>query len=304
MADQAFIIPRRNDLDGMNIQVTDLWPSESQKNNVYDGYGQAGYVKWSADAPGTTQVDGDSYAGGSTQTQPLVALVADDTTGAGNDVGVASTAEFGLAAYFLDRIDAGAVGAPLTPGQATIAANALFAGVEAGNSPTLAYIDSILNAQVAGSGLANGLSFGTVEEVLRILRGEVFRVRALSIITDQTLAVFLGLPARQAIVDAQTPDMILAEGQFYAQGDFLAAGEPGYRAFRALYRNSHFEVSNGEGVLHTLKGNIDWSNPNFAYTAAGVGVLTPRALTLDGTAIPETGIAPAILVVDADGNII
>lgn len=302
MADQVYIIPRRNDLDGVNIQVTDLRPNTSQRNLIYDGPGQSGYLKWSADAPGVTQVDGDSFAGGSTQTQPLHALAADDTTGLGNDVGVPTVAQFGLAAYLMERIDAGAAGAPFTPAQAVTAANSILAVVEAGTALTAAAIDALLAAVVAGSGLALGLSFGTVEEILRICQGQVYRVRALTIITDNTLATFLSLADREALVAAQTPAMILAEGQFYAQGAFLAHGEPGFRDFLPLLRTGAFNISNGEGVLHGLKQNIEWNNPNFAYTAGTVTQWRPRAFLMDGTPVPEDGIHPAIRVYDNLGN--
>lgn len=304
MADQVYIIPRRNDLDGVNIQVTDLRPNTSQRNLIYDGPGQSGYLKWSSDAPGFTQVDGDSFAGGSTQTQPLAALVADDTTGGGDDVGVPGVAQFGLAAYLIDRIDAGAAGAPFTPAQAVTAANAILAEVEAGNALTAVAVDALLNAVVAGSGLALGLSFGTVEEILRIAQGQVFRLRSLSVITDNGLATFLSLADRQVIVDAQTPAMIAAQGQFYAQGAFLTADDPGYRDFRPLLRTGAFNISNGEGVLAGLKDDIDWNNPNFAYTAAAVTVIYPRALLTDGNPVPEDGIHPAIRVYDHMGNLL
>jgi hypothetical protein len=304
MANQVFIIPRRNDLDGMNIQVTDLRPNTSQRNLIYDGEGQSGYLKWSLDTPGLTQTVGDSWNGGSTQTQPLVALVPGQTTTAGPaDVGIPGVAEFGLAAYLLERVDAGGIGVPLTPGQATIAANAIFANVEAGTPPTLANIDAVLNALVPGTGLASGLSFGTVEDVLRMLRGEVYRLRAQTIITDAPLVVFLALGIRQGLVAAQTLGDIATQGQFYAQGAFLEAGEPGFRDFRPILRTGSLNISSGEGVLAGLKGNLDWNNPNFAYTAAAVTAWTPRATTLDpATPLPANGIAPAVYVCDNQGN--
>jgi hypothetical protein len=305
MANQVYIIPRRNDLDGVNIQVTDLRPNTSQRNLIYDGPGQSGYLKWSSDAPGLTQVDGDSFAGGSTQTQPIAALGADDTTGGGDDVGVPGTAQFGLAAYLRDRIDRGAVGAPVAPAEAASAANSILAEVEAGNALTAAAVNAILVADIAaGTSLTAGASFGFVEEILRIAQGQVYRVRALSIVTDQTLAAFLGLAARQAIVAAQTAAQILSQGQFYAAGEFLAQGEPGFRDFRSLLRTGAFNISNGEGVLSFLKDNIDWNNPNFAYTAAAVTALVPRARLTDGVPVPEDGIHPAIRVYDHLGNVL
>jgi hypothetical protein len=309
MADQVYITPRRNDLDGMNIQVTDLRPNTSQRNLIYDGPGQSGYLKWSLDNPGATQVTGDSYAGGSTQTQPLFngpgGLTAAATTSGGpNDVGIPTVAQFGLAAYFLERIDRGGIGAPLATPEAEVAALSIFAAVEAGVPPTLANIDAALvAASVPGTGLALGLSFGTVEDVLRMLRGEVYRVRAQTIVTDQTLGLFLPLAVRQGIVAAQTPPDVLAQGQFYAQGAFLEQGEPGFREFRPLLRTGALNISNGEGVLSHLKGNIDWNNPNFAYTAGAVTVLVPRATTLDPVIpLPADGIAPAVYVCDHMGN--
>jgi len=309
MANQVYIIPRRNDLDGMNIQVTDLRPNTSQRNLIYDGAGQSGYLKWSLDTPGATQVDGDSYAGGSTQTQPLAnalagVVVGQTTTAGPPDAGIPAVAQFGLAAYFLERIDRGSVGAPLTTVEAEQAALNVFAATEAGVPPTLANIDAALvAASVPLTGLALGASFGVVEDVLRILRGEVYRVRAQTIITDAALAVFLALGVRQGLVAAQTPGDILTQGQFYAQGDFLAQGEPGFRDFRPLLRTGALNISNGEGVLSFLKQNIDWNNPNFAYTAAAVGPFNPRATTLDPVIpLPATGIAPAVYVCDHLGN--
>jgi hypothetical protein len=307
MANQVYIIPRRNDLDGMNIQVTDLWPSESQKNNVYDGFGQAGYLKWSLDAPGATQVDGDSWAGGSTNTELLVGdvLVVDSTVDAANDCQRTAAAQFGLAAYLRERVEAAGLAAgtaPPTPVQAQAMADGILAAVEAGTAPTLANINAALSVVVAATELTNAggsESFGAVEEVVRIIRGEVYRVRAFTIVTDAA-GVFLDLAARQVLEAAQA-----SVDTFYAAGLFLVAGEPAFRAFRPLYRNDYFNVSNGEGVLAGLKGSIDFNNPNFAYTAGTVTAFAPRAFTLDpAIPVPADGDAPAIVVADHLGNLI
>jgi len=304
MAQQVYIIPLRNDLDGMNIQVVDLQPNTSQKNSIYDGAGQSGYVKWSFDHPGTTVVDGDSFAGGSTQTQPIANLVAVSSTGGPNDAGVPNVAQFGLAAYFRERIDAGAAGARLTAAQAVTAANNLVTAVVAGTAPTAANINAVLAGVVAGSGLTLGLSFGTVGEVLAILQGQVYRVHAKTIVTNAGLAVFLSLAARQVIVAAQTPAQIASQGQFYAQGGFLARGEPGFRDFLPLTRTGAMNISAGEGVLSHLKADMDWVNPNFAYVAGAVTAWRPRAYKLSGAVVPDTGIAKAVVVCDYLGNFI
>lgn len=310
MAQQVYIIPLRNDLDGMNLQVVDLQPNTSQKNSIYDGAGQSGYIKWSFDHPGTTVVDGDSFGSGSTQTQPLANLVAADTTGGGNDVGIPGVAEFGLAAYFRERIDAGAAGARLTAVQAVTAANNLVTAVVAGTAPTAANINTVLNGVVAGSGLALGLSFGTVTDVLSILQGQVYRVRAKTIVTNAGLAVFLPLGddvtpgTRLGIIAAQTPAQNLTQGTFYAQGSFVARGEPGFRDFLPLTRTGAMNISAGEGVLSHLKADMDWVNPNYAYVAGAVTAWRPRAYSLSGVAVPETGVAKAVVVCDYLGNFI
>ena len=302
MANEFYIVPRRNDLDGMNIQTVELQPNESQKNNNLDGPGQSGYVKWSSDEPGVTTTVGDSFAGGSTQTQPLAALVDDDTTGGGDDVSVPTVAQFGLAAYFMDRVDRGAASAAFSAAEAVTAADAMLADVEGGTPPTLAAIDAVLAAVVASTGLTDGLSFGTVTEVLAILQGQVYQLRALSIITDDS-DVFLSLADRQVIVDAQTPATIAAQGEFFAQGAFLARGESGFRDFRPLFRTGPLLISAGEGRLFGFKGMINWMNPNFAYAAEDVSLLRPRAFLLDGvTPVPATGTWPAVFVFDHEGN--
>jgi hypothetical protein len=307
MANQVYIVPLRNDLDGANIQVTDLRPNTSQRNLIYDGPGQSGYLKWSLDPAGLTTVDGDSYASGSTNTTPISALTADDTTGAGNDVSVPVTAEFGLEAYLRDRVNVnpGVDNDSMTPAEAGLVAADILAALQAGTAITLAVVNASLNANLAGAdndleGTA-GTSFGTIEDILRILRGEVYRVRGLSIVTDETGA-WLGLTARQALVDAQTPADVADEGQFYASGDFLVPGEPGFRDVRPLLRTGAFNISNGEGVLAGLKDFIDFNNPNYAYTAADVTAIRPRAVTPDGTAVPEDGVALAVAIYDGDGN--
>lgn len=303
----VFIIPIRNDLDGMSIQVTDLRPNTSQRNLIYDGGGQTGYLKWSLDPRGTTLVDGDSYAGGSTTTGPITVLSADDTTGAGNDCSVAGTAEFGLEAYLRDRVNVnpGANNDSMTPAEAKNVADDIRSALAAGTDLTLTDINTILNANLAGAdndleGTA-GDSFGTVIDILRILQGEVYRVRALSIVTDQAGA-WLSPSARLALVNAQTPAEIASQGKFYAMGEFLTHGDPGYRDFRRVIRTGAFNISNGEGVISDLKGDVDWLNPNYAYSAGAVTALRPRAVNPDGTAVPATGIDPAVVVYDQLGN--
>jgi len=308
MANQVYIVPLRNDLDGVNMQVTDLRPNTSQHNLIYDGEGQTGYLKWSMDVPGTTVVDGDSFAGGSTFTKPITAVSADDTTGGGNDVSVAGVAEFGLEAYLRDRVhvNPGGNDDSMTPAEAALVATDIRAAAAAGTAITLAVVNASLNANLAGADNdlegTNGTSFGTIEDILKILGGQVYRVRALSIISDNTDA-WLGLTARQVIVDAQTPAQILSQGQFYAQGAFLSSGDPGFRNVRPILRSGYVNISNGTGVLAAYKAaTFGWQNPNFAYNAADVTVLRPRATGISGTAVAATGVGAAFALYDHLGN--
>ena len=43
---RAFICLARNDLDENALQVLDLVPNTSQRNPIYDGEGQTGYLTW------------------------------------------------------------------------------------------------------------------------------------------------------------------------------------------------------------------------------------------------------------------
>lgn len=303
MANQVYIIPRRNDLDGMNIQAYDLQPNTSLKNSIYDGAGQSGYIKWSLDAPGLTQVVGDSFNGGSTNTAPLAALTAQQTTVAPpDDVSATAAAEFGLAAYFRERVEAAVGVTVLTPVQALACATGVKALVDAGSVLTLASINAVLAGVVAGTGLLTGDSFGSVEEVIRILQGQVYQVKAHTIVADAAAppVAFLSLGARVALVAAQANPAVT----FFATGGFVNSSMPGYRAFLPLVRTGAFLGSAGEGVLFHLKQNMTWKNPNFAYSAAEVTSWRPRAVSINGTVIPETGVWPAIACYDNQGNLL
>jgi hypothetical protein len=321
MADRVFIIPLRNDLAGVGLNLGDLHPNAGQKNSVYEGTPQNNYVAESLDVPGATVQNGLAYVSGSLNT--LVAGAAgyndvDDRTSVAagaNDVSATQLTAFGLSAYFFDRVDpGGAAGAgtnPMTVAQADACAAAVTAAALAGNALTLAAINTLLS--VACGAVATDLdgaaatsdSFGTVREVLRILAGEVYRLPAFTILGDVSTGTsdFLGLAARQVIVDAQLGSDVTTYGQFYASGDFLAADDAGYRARPTLVPTGAFNISNAEGMINGYKGNVTVLNRNFAYSAAAVTTWRPRAFQLGGlAAIPATGIAPAIGVYNQDGT--
>lgn len=311
MADRAYIIPVRNDLDGMGLLVEDLFPNGSQKNLIYDGADQAGYLKYSFDQPGATTVAADSYISGSTNTSPLTAAADDDTTGGGDDVIATQVAQFGLLAYLQERVQPGGVAAatavPATEVQAAGFATAILALVAAGTPLTITNINTALAGVVADTDLdgfaANSKSFGTVEEILQILSGQVYRVRGFTILGENSggaTGEFFTLAERTALVNAQ--DSVANGGVvFYAQGGFLERGEPGFRDIRELILSGSVRISAGEGKLAGFaKSTIAFNNPAFDYT--GSNPRLPRATTLDGTNLPASGVGAAVVVVDNLGN--
>ena len=145
-------------------------------------------------------------------------------------------------------------------------------------------------------------SFGAVEDIMRILSGEVYRLPALTII-ENVAGQFRSLAERQVFVDAQTTAMIAAQGQFYASGDFLMADEAGYRARPRLARTGALNLSVLSGVLSHYMASMNVLNSNsYAYSAAAVTAWKPRAVGLTGTAIPTSGAGPLVAVYDAEGN--
>lgn len=309
MANRAFIIPRRLDLSGVGLQVVDLVPNTSQKNSVYDGDGQSGYLKFACDRPGATVVSGNSYVSGSLTSTPVNALAVDDTTGNGNDCSRTGAAQFGLSAYLRERVNADPGGAndPLTPAEALAAAVALMLRAYNGQSLTLADINAALVATGAGAntqlvGGTNGsISFGTVVEVLRLLSGEAYVVKAKTIVADQN-TVFIDLAARAALVANSVP----AQGTFFAQGAFVARGSAGFRDIKPLALTSAVRSSAHEGRLSHLNGahTLKVLNPNFAYTAAAVKAWAPRATTISGANIAATGVDKVCVVYDQAGNVL
>jgi len=306
MPDQAFIVPRRNDLDGVILHLNDLRPNTSQRNLILDGPGQSGYLKYSLDVAGTTTVDGDAYVSGSTDTTPITAVVDDDTTSGGDDVEATTAAEFGLEAYLRDRVNAdpGIADTSLSVAEAATVAGDIRDLLTAGDPIDVAAVDASLTAAVGaatdfdGATVGGSKSFGTIPELMRILRGEVYRVRALTIINDVASA-FQDLAARQVFVDAQTTAQIASQGRFYSQGEFLVDGEAGFRNVRQLTISGALRISCNEGVLSGYKdGGFAFLNPSFTYGAGGSAVLP------DGTAVDTDGVGAAVVVYDNDGNVL
>ncbi len=313
MANRVFIIPLRSDLAGVGLNLGDLHPNAGQKNSVYDGEAQNAYISEMHDQEGATVVNGIAYVSGALNTTLLAAHndIDDDSTGGGNDCSATQQTCFGLAAYLLDRVEqANAVNdPPLTIAQANAAAGAIEAAALAGNPLTLAAINTLLVAAAgAGTELTNAggtNSFGTVEDILRILSGEIYRLPLLTILsTIAGGAGFRTLAQRQVLTAAQTPAQITTQGQFYASGGFLVAGDSGYRAKPTLVPTGAFNISNAAGKVFGYKQvTFRLENTNdHAYAAANVLAWRPRATLLGTGNVAATGIGAAIGVYDQDGN--
>jgi hypothetical protein len=340
MAKHGIIIPCRNDVLGANLQVEELWPNTSQKNSVYDGEGQSGYINQMMDQPGATVFTGEAYTSGSRMTTAasvgggwaLAAAVnwSGDGGHAGNDVRATAVPMFGLAAYLRERV----VNDP-TGGATTLAAADvdLIVGdiidlAFAGSALTIDAINGVLQARCgAGSGdgtevLNNfGGSFGTVQDVLRILSGEVYYVPTNCIIADEA-GVFMTyehpdgvgqdggggagggtVNTRLGIIHTLAGAGLTADPAPVATGRFLTVGEAGYVAKRMHALNTAFRASAQAGKLRELHNNlITIQNPDFAYTAAAVTAWRPRALNLDGSTVAANGSGQALRVYDDEGN--
>jgi hypothetical protein len=322
MANQGFIIPVRSDLEGMNLQVVDLWPNTSQKNSVYDGAGQSGYISYMLDVPGATILNAASttYASGSRNTEASnaattwnlnsVALV---VLGAAN-ANVTSEANYGLAAYLRERVhvNPGGANTSMTNAEADAIVTAILARVNSGLSLTLANVNVILNANLGGADnfldgttaaalAASSTSFGTLREVLKILEGHVYKTPINTIIEDN-VAVWQGKAARDVLIAAATvPATWSSQGAFVAVGD----DDPAYLGMVNRADTTAFRASASGGALRKLHDdNFTLLNPNLAYTAAAVTSFRPRATDLTGAALAATGTGRVLTVYDHDGNLL
>lgn len=302
MANRIYIIPRRNDLAGMNVQVTDLSPNTSQRNSVLDGEGQTHYVGACPDAPGATITYGTAYVSGSKSTSLAVNPVIDDTTGGANDCYAPVSTTLGLAAYLRERVQKTGVGGSfLTFANANTIAAAIRTAAEAGSSLNLAAIDASL-AATGGAGTeltaaGGSASFGTVEDILRILSGETYISPQYTIITN-AVSVFLNEANRNVLVAAQS---IGANGgtTFLSKGHFLTSLEAGYVGRPTLIHTGFAKASVAVGQLHYFaQDTMVVTNPAFVYGAGGT------AQDIAGNAIPATGVHAFLRIYSKTGALV
>lgn len=266
---KAYIVVARNDLSDNLLQVLDIKPNTSQLT-VYDPVwypqgGQTGYLTWDPQ-------------------NDTVAL----TIGAGG-IRTTNAAYKGLAVYIVDNVENVQGGnLTLTAAQANAIALAIVTRAANGLALTLAAINTIINATIGGlaqsdlnGAVAGSFSTGTVEEVLRILAGEVYRV-----------------PAGAQVANAANafPGHGVAHTRL---GAYVAATDSDYRYVRQFAWTGMLNLSCLSGVLSKLKAaTYSWINPAFTYGATGT------ALTVAGANIPATGVAAAVTVYEDDGDVL
>jgi hypothetical protein len=163
-----FIAMRRTDIPNGVLQVLDLVPNTSLRNQIYDPIGQTKYInRFSTDT--------------------VAALSANRTV-----------AEYsGLAAYLLDHVTDGVTAVTITVAVANAAANAITALLNAGSAVTVAAVDNALvangvqNAGV-GTGLATAPSDGAIADILQILAGGQYVLPAGSLVGNLAAPAGLG----------------------------------------------------------------------------------------------------------------
>lgn len=201
-----YIAMIRDDIPDGVLQVLDLFPNTSLRNQVVDPPGQTKYVR---------RLQNDSVSVSSSVT----------------------TAEFkGLAAYLIDAVADGGDGGALTAAEANAMAAGIIANVlDAGVAATLANINVELAAVVAGTALTAGGSVGTLADVLKILAGGEYVVPA-GTAADSGAGLFKGALAGaftsgqyRGTYDSFALNISVAEGSLshYASASFEYGGTPG-----------------------------------------------------------------------------
>lgn len=307
---EVLLVTLRNDVAGMALYLRDFVPNTSLRSSILDAEGQSHYLTYSLDFPGATILEGDAYCSGSLNTSPIADAAADDTTGGGNDVLATPSATYGLAGYLRERVHPGgittATAGRMSAANAVLQAAAISAA--AGGALTLSVINDILAAGSGGTAntdldgsSGNSKSFGSVEDILRILAGVTYKTPVNTIICN-VANQFRSESERDALVAAQ--DTATTGKTFVSRGYFVGPGEPGYRHFHTYIRTGAVDLSVTSGFVSVLKTGLTYKNPNFAYTAGTVDAFHPRAYSLDGSALPPTGTAPVVAVYTLAGEVL
>jgi len=162
---QVYLVARSASVQNGSVQITDLFPNQSQINTALDPQGAGPiYVR---------QVDLGVQG-------PYRAVL---TEAADGSISISRTAK-GLVPYLLKNVQVGADGPAFTLAEATTAATALVARVRAGGALSLVNINTDLASGAAGATLTANNSTGSIASLLRVLAGETYLVAAGSTIQD------------------------------------------------------------------------------------------------------------------------
>ena len=158
-ANTAYICRVRTDIPAAALQWLDLKPNTSQRNPIYSGTGQTGYLR--TRVASTTMVTAAS---------------------GGNDITVG--AQSGVSAYLMDHVESGGLAAgtgALSDANCNTIAAALIAILDAGTPLTLALVNAALSATAANTELTNAggsASTGSLVELLKIMSGGIYEIPA------------------------------------------------------------------------------------------------------------------------------
>lgn len=305
MLPSAYVIPLRNDLVGMSLQVLDLVPNRATRSTL-DPKGQSFYVGEGMDQPGPTVTAHGLFVGGSRTTSPLPPLAGFDYLSRGKTDALGPVdVSYGLTAYLLDTIcvDPAGVERVLSSTEATTAVSAMLKAVGAKTSLDMKSLTQLVSTAVGTQVEIVGgpRSFGSLREMLKILSGESYGLAAGTPLVDPVTGKRLTLTERATLV-GQLPST-LAPAQ---RGRFLSIGEGGFRAGQELMLTEALLASLAEGRLKALIPGSSFvlKNPQYAYTDSQVTQIHPRALWIDGTLIASTGETNGALVVYAEEGMV
>lgn len=291
---RAYFCIARNDLPSIGdsgeaaLQINDLKPRSSDALRNVVGYGQTGAWAYLCD---------------------FSAVVAPANLG-----GIRTTAQayYNLTGYLMNSIHADPLGANCTLSDADALAIAQGAAVvvAAGTPLTVAAFNAICTAIVGGAtGIGVGNSFATLEEILRILSGEIFCLPAGAVsgagAVGNAGGAFLGAlaaPGYFVIEPIHQVDPIRGRSfstPIGAQPVQVAPHDLRWRNVRVLYNTGDLSRSILNGQLsQVIVDTWAWVNPSFTYGAAGT------ALDIAGNNLLAGGASRACTVYDASGNVL
>lgn len=273
---RAYIVLARNDLDDSLLQVLDLkpHPTPSQGLRIFQNQSQGGY-----------------------QTHYLLDGVNNVVTLTGAGPILIDTLTYGLSGYLVDTIENDASsGEALTAAQAVLIAGDIEAAVAAGTALTATIINASIVTRTGGAnGLAVGDSTGTVEEILRILAGERYRMPVGAEVETGGNA-FVGARVGSFVTrpNVEVPDSVrttfgVARGlrgrSHLAPNAFIRPGEPRVAPVQTGDEDVNFNdvrqnVDTGDLQLSALNGRLSelksatytFQNPAFTYGASGTAL--------------------------------